>query len=180
MKTNANSNLFQNLYNESCPIGSLGRGAHYSILRALIWHDTSGKSLQKPMYYDFAILWDEDHDTRIVEVIEEIYYNGLLRHFAMFGERKGMFSAVLNSKNNIFTGGQCDELHNQLTKISEDSGTGDIWSATIMSDIYNAANNGIIADRVEIVQAYLNNINVLWDLGEKNIKHSSQASLDWG
>lgn len=45
-------------------------------------------------FHDFAIVWDEDHDERVIEPVEKIYLAGLLPHFLMFGERKGSFSAI--------------------------------------------------------------------------------------
>jgi predicted nucleic acid-binding protein len=52
------SPYFKTLYDQPEPIGRLGRGTHYSVLRCL---GLSG-------FHDFAIIWDEDHDKRVIAV----------------------------------------------------------------------------------------------------------------
>jgi hypothetical protein len=91
----AYSDFFQTLHDETSPTGCLGRGTHYSILRAVVFHDPMGKPLREGQFADFAVIWDEDHDVRVMEVIEQIYQRGLLSSFLIFGERKGAFTAVL-------------------------------------------------------------------------------------
>ena len=92
------SPFFQTLHDEIAPTGYLGRGTHYSVLRAVIFHDPLGKPLSSGQFADFAVIWDEDHDVRVIEPIQEIYRRGLLSSFLMFGERKGTFSAVLSTE----------------------------------------------------------------------------------
>jgi hypothetical protein len=92
------ADFFRTLHDETGPVGRLGRGTHYSVMRAAVFHDALGRSLRKARLTDFAIIWDEDHDMRVMDVIGEIYRRGLLSSFFMFGERKGMFTAVLSDK----------------------------------------------------------------------------------
>jgi hypothetical protein len=92
------SDFFKTLHDETGPTGHLGRGTHYSVLRAVVFHDPMRKPLPEGQFADFAVIWDEDHDTRVMEPIEEIYRRGLLSSFLMFGERKGSFTAILSSK----------------------------------------------------------------------------------
>jgi hypothetical protein len=92
------SDFFKTLHDETNPTGHLGGGTHYSVLRAVVFHDPNGKLLPEGQFADFAVIWDEDHDTRVMEPIEEIYRRGLLSSFLMFGERKGSFTAVLSSR----------------------------------------------------------------------------------
>src|SRR3984893_14127562 len=92
------SYFFKTLHDETSPTGYLGRGTHYSILEAIVFHDPMGKPLPEGEFADFAVIWDEDHDTRVMEPIEEIYRRGLLSSFLMFGERKGFFTAILSDK----------------------------------------------------------------------------------
>lgn len=79
----------------------LGRGTHYSVLRAVVFHDPMGRSLPEGQFTDFAVIWDEDHDVRVTEPIEKIYREGLLPSFVMFGERKGLFTAILSNQLQI-------------------------------------------------------------------------------
>ena len=95
------SNFFKTLHDETSPTGHLGRGTHYSILRAVVFHDQMGKSLPEGQFADFAVIWDEDHDARVIEPIEEIYRRGLLASFPMFGEHKGSFTAVLSDEISV-------------------------------------------------------------------------------
>jgi hypothetical protein len=92
------SDFFKTLHDESSPTGYLGQGTHYSVLRAVVFHDPMGRRLSEGHFADFAVIWDEDHDVRVLEPIEEIYRRGLLSSFLMFGERKGSFTAILSSK----------------------------------------------------------------------------------
>ncbi|WP_233352939.1 hypothetical protein, partial [Vibrio cholerae] len=39
--------------------------------------------------HDFALIWDEDHDTRIIEVIEKLCVQNALSPVRFIGERKG-------------------------------------------------------------------------------------------
>src|SRR3984893_6026972 len=92
------SDFFKTLHDETSPTGYLGRGTHYSVLRAVVFHDPMGKPLPEGQFADFAVIWDEDHDTRVIEPIEEIYRRGLLSSFLMFGEHKGLFTAILSNE----------------------------------------------------------------------------------
>src|SRR5215831_20387208 len=92
------SDFFKTLHDETGPTGYLGRGTHYSVLRAVVFHDHMGKPLAEGQFADFAVIWDEDHDARVMEPIEQIYGQGLLSSFLMFGERQGSFTAVLSNK----------------------------------------------------------------------------------
>lgn len=44
MATRAHSTLFSCLHDEAEPIGSLGRGTHHSVCRAVTWVDVNVKS----------------------------------------------------------------------------------------------------------------------------------------
>lgn len=54
------SPLFQTLHDEIHPVGKLGRGAHYSVLRAPIWQSVLLKPLKQGAVLDFAVIWDHD------------------------------------------------------------------------------------------------------------------------
>jgi hypothetical protein len=92
------SPFFQTLHDETGPTGHLGRGTHYSVLRAIVFHDSLGNASTNGRFTDFAVIWDQDHDTRAIEPILEIYRRGLLSSFLMFGEQKGVLTAVLSEK----------------------------------------------------------------------------------
>src|SRR4051812_6684669 len=83
------SPFFQTLHDETRPVGQLGRGTHYSILRVPIWQDEWLNLLAQGLLLDFAVIWDEDHDARVMEAVEALYFSGLLSPVRFIGERKG-------------------------------------------------------------------------------------------
>jgi hypothetical protein len=89
------SDFFQTLHDETGPTGYLGAGTHYSVLRAVVFHDPRGQPLREALFTDFAVIWDKDHDVRVIDPIQQFYGRGLLSSFVMFGESKGVFTAIV-------------------------------------------------------------------------------------
>jgi hypothetical protein len=154
------SEFFQTLHDEQSPTGYLGQGTHYSILRALVFQGPNGEPLPVAKNADFAVIWDEDHDIRVIEPIEKIYRCGLLSSFLMFGESKGVFTAVLTDH---FRSGRAALLHklNGITQQLEDP-----WPARAVG--LGAASLSIVSARAEDVMLYLRNLVMLWNLGVKS------------
>lgn len=92
------SPFFQTLHDEIQPVGRLGRGTHYSVLRVPIWQDEWLNPMPQALFLDFAIIWDEDHDERVIEVVEALYLSGLLAPVRFIGERKGSLSVFIGIK----------------------------------------------------------------------------------
>jgi hypothetical protein len=156
------SEFFQTLHDELTPTGTLGRGTHHSILRAVVFHDAEGKPSPEARFHDFAIVWDEDHDKRVLEPIEKIYFAGLLSQFLMFGERKGSFVGVLARDMTADVGFLC--LSDKVKETTR-SVAGDAWPSQILA--VDAAAGQIIKDEPEKVKLYLGNLQMLWELGSK-------------
>ncbi len=146
------SPYFQTLYDQQEPVGTFGRGTHYSILRAVVF-----KPLAK--HHDFAIIWDEDHDDRIIEVIESLYFTGDLANFTVFGERKGVLTAVARHASKNFHLWKIEEACRDLE--------GDCWGSSVSN--YSSACS-LIAEEEKKIQLFLENIDMLWNLGTKVIK----------
>src|SRR5262245_22614187 len=91
------SPFFDVLYDQKTPVGEFLRGTHYSVLRAAVWQDCALKPLKRAQLLDFAVIWDEDHDERVIEVIERMYFGGLLSPVLFIGERKGCLSIILDA-----------------------------------------------------------------------------------
>jgi hypothetical protein len=164
------SPFFQTLHDEKKPTGNLGRGTHYSILRAVVFIEHHGWVLPKAHHSDFAIIWDEDHDTRVIEAVEEIYFAGHLATFIAFGERKGMLTAVL--PDDYFSYGDKPRFA-MLGKSVEDicQSLPDPWT----SEIATAQEpGGLISDSRENVELYLGNLRMLWKLKHKPIERVFQ------
>jgi hypothetical protein len=154
------SHFFETLHDEQNPIGHLGRGTHYSVLRAITFHDAMGRALSEGRFCDFAVIWDEDHDERVIGAIETVYRNGLLAPFIVFGERKANFTAIFGE--GLRDAKRQEFLKSQIEKIAEDV-DGDSWVGYVNS--LGSEDNPIISDSDDRVQLYLANIKMLWELG---------------
>jgi hypothetical protein len=155
------SDFFQTLHDETGPTGHLGRGTHYSVLRAVVFHGPMGEPLPEGQFADFAVIWDEDHDTRVFEPIEEVYRRGLLSSFLMFGERKGFFTAVLPIRNILLQPERAAFLGAQINEICQS--LDDPWVSEVTA--IGKKRNPIISDDDDKVTLYLKNLEMLWQLG---------------
>ncbi|MDV3385655.1 hypothetical protein NX009_29435 [Klebsiella pneumoniae] len=90
------SQFFHTIYDEKSPVGRIGRGTHYSVFESVQWLSPSLGRYKSPKVQKFAIIWDEDHDTRIVDVLEIALMRNLLGPVVFAGERKGSLSIVLS------------------------------------------------------------------------------------
>ena len=131
------------------------------MLRAVTFHDFMGKSLAEGRLADFAVIWDEDHDTRVMEPIEEIYRRGMLPSFLMFGERKGVFTAI-RKQTNPLTRARTPFLETEVNAICQS--LNDPWPSKV---VQLSPSNPIIDDEDEKVSLYLKNIEMLWQLGSR-------------
>jgi len=167
------STLFSTIYDEQAPVGNLGRGTHYSVLRSVEWLDVERHPLTKPQIHDFSIVWDEDHDIRVVPVIEKLYMEGLLSPIQFIGERKGGLTAIVaaryyfsDTEQTVF------DYKGKVDSISQ--GKEDCWPAEIGSfdrapgSEHQCFSEGLINDSDHKVLTYLKNIDSLWNLGMKN------------
>lgn len=167
----AYSPFFKLLYDQPAPVGYLGRGTHYSVLRAVVWHDATLAPLQRSRFHDFAILWDEDHDERVVPLVERIYFAGLLAPMLFLGERKGALYAVTSP---LLPREKTHRFVAALEALSQDQD--DPWTcdeanvAAFDPGELGGAASGIVDDASPLVDAYLRGIDLLWALGPKAIK----------
>ena len=90
------SHFFQTLHDERSPTGRLGNGTHATILRAIVFRDQALIPLKTGASADLAVIWDEDHDTRVIKAVEAIYRAGFLGSILMIGERKGTLNAIVS------------------------------------------------------------------------------------
>lgn len=168
------SSLFSCLYDEQGPVGQLGRGTHYSVLRSVEWLDVQREPLSLPQIHDFAVVWDEDHDTRVIEAVENIYMAGLFSPVQFIGERKGMLTIILAARYYWSgTGANIEDYKKAVEDICRDVG-GDSWPVEIGSfdrspgSPHQCELHGIIAAGEHRVLTYLRNIDSLWSLGTKD------------
>jgi hypothetical protein len=171
------STLFSCLHDEQAPVGHVGRGTHYSVFRSVEWLDVDRQQLASPQIHDFGVIWDEDHDERIIEVIERIYMAGLLSPVQFIGERKGGLSIVLAAR--YYCGSSDDYRGAEFTKLVNpivSDVQGDSWNLELgCFDRHDISARGhqtelpsIIQDDDEVAFTYLKNIDNLWKLGTKD------------
>lgn len=168
------STLFSCLHDEPTEYGSLGRGTHYSVLRAVEWLDVCRRPLARPQVHDFAVIWDEDHDTRIIEAIERIYMAGLLSPVQFIGERKGGLTLIVAAKFYWDADTDIGDYKRQVEAAIQP--LDDHWPVEIgMFDRSGARHAswhqtepvGLVSAEPHRINVYMANIDSLWGLGTK-------------
>lgn len=166
------STLFNTIHDEQAPVGKIGRGSHYSVLRAVEWMDVTRTPLKTAQIHDFAIIWDEDHDTRVIEAVEKIYMQGLLSPIQFIGERKGFLSVVVAAR--FYYHGAESNLNSYAKSIENIAQSlDDSWPSEIgcldraPGSAHQCFNINIIQDEENKVLNYLKTIDALWSLGTK-------------
>jgi hypothetical protein len=163
MASIAYSSLFHTLYDEPSPVGHLGRGAHYSVLQAIQWaHPLDGEGMVFPLLQRLAVLWDEDHDTRVIDMIEVGYLHNLLYPVLFVGERKANLTVVVRDEFEI-----TDAFTSLWDAAAESVGKviGDYWNLEIVHFRDAARKAQVIHDKVDAVETYLRNITNVWQIG---------------
>lgn len=175
------STLFSCLHDETGPVGYLGRGTHYSVLRSVEWLDVVREPLATPQIHDFAVIWDEDHDTRVITAIERIYMAGLLSPVQFIGERKGFLSVIVAAKFFFHGDGAALEQYREAIGEIATSVDGDSWTSEVgtfdrqLGSPHQTDTMGIIHDTDVKVGIYLRNIDNLWRLGTRNYEPKRDA-----
>lgn len=183
------STLFSCIHDEPEPVGHLGRGTHYSVFRAVEWLDVMRSPLAKPEVHDFAVVWDEDHDTRIIRLVESIYMEGLLSPIQFIGERKGVVTVIVAAR---FYWGHGQEVIEAYKASLEDLSTdpdnthGDSWPTELgffdrspgfpPTSPHQTELGGLISAEEHRVVTYVRNIDSLWRLGTKPFSGSHRHS----
>ena len=145
------SHFFSTLHDETGPVGDLGHKTHYSVLRCVQWL-ASG-----PCFHDVAVIWDEDHDLRVIWVLEQLVANRLLEGVLAIGERKGGIT--------VLTEGLPSAAYVRAVSNIAESVPSDCFSCAV--EPFALATGMIIHADVGRVRAYLNGIHALWGLGVK-------------
>ena len=181
------SSLLNCLYDEPEEKGSMGRGCHYSVFRVAEWFDVIGKPVAQAYKHDFAVIWDEDHDTRVIEAIERLYLAGLLFPVQYIGERKGMLTIILAAKF-YWIGSAVDlEIYkSKVTNIMSNDLSLDSWlcdfgmfDKVLIDDVHPHQTEyaGLIADTTKRVDTYIRNIDNLWNIRSQPYKYRPNNKL---
>ncbi|MGB3225200.1 MAG: hypothetical protein WBB23_20590 [Desulforhopalus sp.] len=167
------STLFSTIYDEPSPVGNLGRGTHYSILRCAEWLNVTRTPLSQAEIHDFAVIWDEDHDTRVIQIIEQLYMEGLLSPVQFIGERKAVLTVIVAAKFYFHGSEEVILDYEERIKRIADNLESDSWISEVGMFDRSPGNphqnnpKDIIAAEEHRVQLYLSNIDSLWKLGTK-------------
>ena len=150
------STLFSTLYDQESPVGNLGRGTHYSVLR---FAGVFGNTFQ---VHDFAVVWDEDHDTRVIPIAEQLHAAGLMWRVLAIGEREGGITVLVRHLE------QAEIFVKVARRISETGVDGDSFGCDI--EEFPGGGRLIVDDEASRVQNYLRGVDALWQLGTKSIE----------
>ncbi|HDM8204695.1 TPA: hypothetical protein ACGUON_000003 [Vibrio vulnificus] len=172
MNNSQYSSLVSTLYNEDTPVGHIGRGSHYSVLRATTSYNENLQLTRTIKVHDFAVIWDEDHDTRVIEVIEHLCINNLLSPVLFIGERKGGVTILVDKE--FYDNKEQLQYYNAMVRGICDS-LDDPWGCEVGyfdSKYFDVTNESgmLINDSGEKVKTYLLNIENLWSLGIKSYR----------
>lgn len=135
------------------------------MLRVPIWHDDWLKSLPQGEVLDFAIIWDEDHDTRVIEPIEEMYFAGLLAPVRFIGERKGTLSILIGSETAAWDEKTRRNYHAAVNRISQR--LDDPWPVIVAPVFGSGPEASIVQGEPDEIATYLKNILLLWKLSRR-------------
>jgi hypothetical protein len=138
-----------------------------------MWQDEWLNPIPQGALLDFAVIWDEDHDERVIQAIEEIYFGGLLGPARFIGERKGSLTVLIDVKTvDAWDHAALSSYREAVSHISQS--LEDPWPATV--DTVLGTDHSIIHAPPENVMSYLKNIHMLWQLGKKPNERSSTPS----
>jgi hypothetical protein len=174
MATRAYSTLLACLYDEPAPVGSLGRGTHYSVLRSVTWLDQTMVFADAPKIHDFAVIWDEDHDERVIPVIEGILMAGMLSPVICVGERKGALTVVVDRCLVDADGFNFESYKEALESLCSRLTKVDHWPVDVA--VLDREGDGtedenlrdLINDNPKLTRNYLMGIDAIWKLGVKS------------
>ena len=162
------SPFFETLYDEPKPVGSYNnREIHYSILRAIVFTSPNGDALPESRVHDFAVIWDEDHDVRIIEAIQKIYTAGLLPCFLALGERKACLTGHFTPHMSATSRKKALPLVEEIcTNIAND-----FWTTEFTK--YLSLDDHVMVKSQEDI--FFANILNQWSLGPKPIPYASDV-----
>ncbi|MDD2133223.1 hypothetical protein [Pseudomonas kurunegalensis] len=119
------SDFFRTEHDEQRNVASIA--AHYSVLSIPSFISSTGAiKIQR-----VAIIWDADHDERVIDVLEAAYFENLVGPVLFIGEYKGAVSVIVNSdrinKNEI------SEYEEQWRRICDDAVQDDKFRLDVMT-----------------------------------------------
>lgn len=164
------SPFFTTIYDEPRPLGSIGGGSHYSILRCAEWNDECLKRTEKGNIHDLCVIWDSDHDTRVIELLETIYMEGGLSPVLFVAERKGGVTFLLNPNFAEPSSQNRSTWTRRVREVCKRGSHGDLWTMDVAKfdktkEFGTQDFKQIIPDDKVVTESYLRFIDSNWNLG---------------
>lgn len=176
------SSIFHTIYDERNPL--FPSGYHYSVLRSFEYRDVCNLPVSKPLVHDFAIIWDEDHDTRVIKAVERIYLAGLLSPIQFIGEHKGTLTIILAAKS-MWAIGDIDNYKSALSSAAFKQGD-DHWVIEIGWFDRNDSNFDTMhqtnLNQITGVSSRREHTHILWiddrwDIGTKEMDENGYTTM---
>ena len=131
----------------------------YTVLRAV---------MQQPALtwlHDFAVIWDEDHDERVIWVAEQLYVRGMLPCVLSIGERKANVTVTV--------GVSCDASYVQRVDDICENVPSDAFTASV-EPASHLARVPHVEDHDGHCEHDLRAIDARWKLGRKSLPFSTE------
>jgi hypothetical protein len=166
------------IYDEQESLTNLGHGTHYSIFTSSNYHWSKTKSINEYVTHIFAIIWDADHDIRIIKTIEQLHDANLLWPISFIGEHSNWVTVLYGSK----TMGAVEPDNNYEIEISDIIERNEYSEWMYNYNFYQNPGDrpadqlfrtDIVRDCTWRSGAYIQGIDALWQLGPH-----SQFSVD--
>ena len=174
------SSFFQCLYDQpDSPSGGCWGG--YSVFRAIDSRDVCQHPTRTPRVHDFAVIWDEDHDTRIIPVVEEMLMAGMLPGVQFIGERKGYISVILAAPTHSIDTEAYARRVTEFTDLLLD----DPWTCEIgmfentpssLRTEHQCELGSLVYADAPTAHAFLLTIDKMWGLGTKEYVSADEQS----
>ncbi len=160
------SDFFRTEYDEQYNVGSLE--AHYSILSApLFIAPGTPIALQR-----IAVIWDHDHDERIITLLEAAFFEDLIAPCILFvAEHKGNVAVITNGD---YDKAERNRKSRLWQRISDDVIVDDKFVVKVMLE------DEYLVDLKQNLQLpfrnYFQHIDDAWTLGETKYQRNKQAN----
>ncbi|WP_157078277.1 hypothetical protein [Sphingobium abikonense] len=119
------SNLFSCLYDQKGSIETNGGNPPYSVFRSTQSRNKAGDTTCEMTIHDFAVIWDEDHDERVICAIERLHLLGLLWPVVIAFESRGLLTLVLQGDLPV------PENYRSLAHNACNNGLNDVWQTKL-------------------------------------------------
>lgn len=89
MNDQSYSTLFACIYDQTGSAAAVGGNPPYSVLRSTQARDRDGRGCRRMTLHDFVVVWDDDHDERVIHVLERLHMAGILWPLVFASENRG-------------------------------------------------------------------------------------------